>query len=71
MKQKCKKQQKNDKQKQKGARETEAIVNGWKLNDFVMRLVILFDMLLNTSFKMTTSFTNVAGTTASTSKFIY
>ena len=36
-----------------------------------MRLVILFDMLLNPSFKMTTSFANVAGTTASTSKFIY
>ena len=35
-----------------------------------MRLVILFDMLLNPSFKMTTSFANVAGTTASTSKFI-
>ena len=36
-----------------------------------MRLVILFDMLLNPSFKMTTSFANVAGTTASTSKLIY
>ena len=36
-----------------------------------MRLVILFDMLLNPSFKMTTGFTNVARTTASTSKFIY
>ena len=32
---------------------------------------ILFDMLLNPSFKMTTSFANVAGTTASTSKLIY
>ena len=71
MKEKCKKQQKKDKQTQKGARKTEAIVNGWKLNDFVMRLFILFDMLLNTSFKMTTSFANVAGTTASTTKFIY
>ena len=29
-----------------------------------MRLVILFDMLLNPSFKMATSFTNVARTTA-------
>ena len=28
-----------------------------------MRLVILFDMLLNPSFKMTTSFANVARTT--------
>ena len=36
-----------------------------------MRLVILFDMFLNPSFKMATSFTNVARTTASTSKFIY
>ena len=35
-----------------------------------MRLVILFDMLLNPSFKMTTVFANVARTTASTSKFI-
>ena len=33
-----------------------------------MRLVILFDMLLNPSFKMTTGFANVARTTASTSK---
>ena len=36
-----------------------------------MRLVILFDMLLNPSFKMTTSFANMPRTTASTSKFIY
>ena len=36
-----------------------------------MRLVILFDMLLNPSFTMTTSFTNTARTTASTSKSIY
>ena len=36
-----------------------------------MRLVILFDMLLNPSFKMTTSFANIARTTGSTSKFIY
>ena len=36
-----------------------------------IRLAILFDMLLNPSFKMATSFTNVARTTASTSKFIY
>ena len=36
-----------------------------------MRLVMLFDMLLNPSFKMTTGFANVARTTASTSKFIY
>ena len=36
-----------------------------------MRLVILFDVFLNPSFKMTTSFTNIARTTASTSKLIY
>ena len=36
-----------------------------------MRLVILFDMLVNPSFKMTTGFANVARTTARTSKFIY
>ena len=36
-----------------------------------MRLVILFDMILNPSFKMTTSFSNIAKTKASTSKFIY
>ena len=36
-----------------------------------MRLVIPLDMFLNRSFKMTTSFANVARTTASTSKFIY
>ena len=36
-----------------------------------MRLVIRFDMfLLNPSFKMTTTFTNVARTTANTNKFI-
>ena len=35
-----------------------------------MGLVILFDMFLNPSFKMTASFTNVARTTASTSNFI-
>ena len=36
-----------------------------------MRFIIVFDMLLNPSFKMTTSFANTARTTASTSKFIY
>ena len=36
-----------------------------------MRLVILFDMLLNPSFEMTAGVANVARTTASTSKFIY
>ena len=36
-----------------------------------MRFVILFDMLLNPSFKMMTSFAIIAGTTARTNKFIY
>ena len=36
-----------------------------------MTLVILFDILLNPSVKMTTSFANIATTTAGTSKFIY
>ena len=36
-----------------------------------VRLAILFDMFLNPSFKITTSFANVAWTTASTIKFIY
>ena len=36
-----------------------------------MRPVILFDMLLSPSFKMTTGFANIARTTASTSKFMY
>ena len=35
------------------------------------RLAILFDIFLNPSFKMMTSFPNVAGTTTSASKFIY
>ena len=34
-----------------------------------MRFVILFDMLFNPSFKMATSFANVARTTASTSTY--
>ena len=36
-----------------------------------MGLVILFDTLLNPSFKITASFANIVRTTASTSKFIY
>ena len=32
------KQQKKNKQRQKGTRGTEAIVKGWELNDFVVRL---------------------------------
>ena len=36
-----------------------------------MRLVILFDMLFNPSFKMTTSLANISRTTANTTKFIY
>ena len=36
-----------------------------------MILVILFDILLNPSFKMTASFANTARTTSSTRNFIY
>ena len=36
-----------------------------------MRSVMLLDMLLNPSFKMTANFANIARTAASTSKFIY
>ena len=36
-----------------------------------MRLVILFYMILNPSFKMTAGFINIARTRAGTSKFIY
>ena len=36
-----------------------------------VRLVIHFDMFLNPSFKIVTSFANVARTAGSTSKFIY
>ena len=36
-----------------------------------MRLVILFDIFLNPSFKMMTSVANIATTAASSSKFVY
>ena len=36
-----------------------------------MRIVILFDMFFNPSFKMMTSFSNITKTTASTNRFIY
>ena len=36
-----------------------------------MRLVILFDMLLNPSFKMTISFTNIARTTVNLKVNLY
>ena len=36
-----------------------------------MKLVILFDIFLKPSLKMTTIFVNIARTTVSTSKFIY
>ena len=38
MKEKHKKQQKKNRQKQKGARGREAIVKGWELNDCVVHL---------------------------------
>ena len=36
-----------------------------------MRFVILFEIVLNARFKMTTNFADIARTTASASKFIY
>ena len=38
MKEKCKKQQKKNKQRQKGARGTETIVKEWELNGFIVHL---------------------------------
>ena len=38
MEEKCRKQQKNSKQRQKGARGTEATVKEWELNDFVVQV---------------------------------
>ena len=38
MKEKCKKQQKKNKQRQKQAKRTEAIVKEWELNNFVVHL---------------------------------
>ena len=35
------------------------------------RLIIFFDIFLNPSFKMMTSFANIAGFRASTRKFVY
>ena len=36
-----------------------------------MRIVLVLDMFLNPNFKMTTSFSSVAITTATTSKLVY
>ena len=41
MKEKCKKQQKKNKQRQKGARWTEALAKGWELNAFGVHLSFL------------------------------
>ena len=38
MKANCKKQQKKNKQRQKGARGAETIAKEWELNDFVVHL---------------------------------
>ena len=38
MKENCKNQQTKNKQRQKGERGTEAIVNGWELNGFAVHL---------------------------------
>ena len=42
MKENCKKQQKKNKRRQKGARGTEAIVKGLELKDFVVHLSEVF-----------------------------
>ena len=38
MKENCEKQEKKNKQRQKRAKGTEAIVKGWELNHFVVHL---------------------------------
>ena len=38
MKESWKKQQKKNKERQKGAKGTEALIKGWELNDFVVHL---------------------------------
>ena len=38
MKENCKKQQKKNRQRQKGATGTEPIMKGWELNDFAVHL---------------------------------
>ena len=45
MKGNCKKQQKKNKQRPKGARGTEALLKGWQLNDFVVNLSEAFSIL--------------------------
>ena len=42
MQKNCKKQQKKNKQRQKGTTGTEAIVKGWELNHFVVHLSSVF-----------------------------
>ena len=46
MKEKCKEQQIKNKQRQKGARGTKAIVKGWKLNDFCSAFKLGFIQLI-------------------------
>ena len=43
----------------------------WNVDVENMRHALLLDMILNPSFKMTTSVANIARTTASTRKLIY
>ena len=77
MKKNCKKKKKKEKkntQRQKGAMGTEAIVNLDLALSIILKQrelyeskhVILFDMLLNPSVKMTRSFASIARTTANT-----
>ena len=49
MKEKCKEQQKKNKQRQKGARGIEAIVKGWELNDFVVHLLDFLQLIRKAS----------------------
>ena len=46
MKENCENQQKKNKQRQKGAMETEAIVKGWELNDFFCAFKLGFFQLI-------------------------
>ena len=49
MKENCKKQQKKNKQKQKGARGTETKVKGWELNEFVVHLSSVLHLICKAS----------------------
>ena len=52
MKKKCKKQQKKNKQRQKGARGTKAIVKGWELNDFVVNSICKASLIFKSNLEL-------------------